>query len=441
MDKKNKSCMKKYQNYVAKEEYKTTLKVLKNTAKVIDNGKKVVQFFQSDNGKKVINILSTRAPKIFNAMSKASKIAVLLGPAGMSVGVAVDLLAAFGLIQDAQDAKLDEIIRKIDKLQNTVDKGFTDMKNQLKLNEIMLRFFNPYDKLKALTEQYELALYNKKDGMYYFIMRINNILNNVSIEQMLLLIRQVKNVLEGDSHTPNLFNTIINKAAINLQGDDFDKGVSAVCLKFQEVLSIIFRSIKMIRTCITIKQQDTQYEPNLCELMKFYANLIKLDPANKFKNYLTMKAYGGTFKLMAKKWPTYAVYMKDSKDAQLQCWHDVNKVGDAGVFKITPLPKKDDKGLFYHITNKKWPNYFVYMQDNSAGNIKGWKGNPGIQGEWKLSVHNFSEKSQNFTFTLAPKKWLDHNIYIQNKKKGLLYGWKGDIGDEGHFVLIPQITS
>ncbi len=36
----------------------------------------------------------------------------------------------------------------------------------------------------------------------------------------------------------------------------------------------------------------------------------------------------------------------------------------------------------FRISTLKWPEWFVYMQDNKEGNVRGWKTTPGNQGEF-----------------------------------------------------------
>lgn len=70
------------------------------------------------------------------------------------------------------------------------------------------------------------------------------------------------------------------------------------------------------------------------------------------------------------------MFLEDNEEFNALC--DANDNGPQGHFKFTKL----DSGA-YHITTKKWPEVYFYMQNvgathyKSANNCRGWKGAPG----------------------------------------------------------------
>jgi hypothetical protein len=44
-------------------------------------------------------------------------------------------------------------------------------------------------------------------------------------------------------------------------------------------------------------------------------------------------------------------------------------------FEVEPLEFKAE--VYYHITSKKWPETFCYLQNNAEGNGRGWPEAPG----------------------------------------------------------------
>ena len=33
----------------------------------------------------------------------------------------------------------------------------------------------------------------------------------------------------------------------------------------------------------------------------------------------------------------------------------------------------------------QWPNWYMYMENNKEGSVRGWNGDPGPQGHWKVT--------------------------------------------------------
>lgn len=103
----------------------------------------------------VTDVLAKRLPAITNRLTKIADFAKLLGPAGVALGVGVDILSMTGLIQDATMEKLDKLSRQIDALREDVQKGFGDIKEKLDSNIALSRFLLISDKLEAQVKVFE----------------------------------------------------------------------------------------------------------------------------------------------------------------------------------------------------------------------------------------------------------------------------------------------
>ena len=77
------------------------------------------------------------------------------------------------------------------------------------------------------------------------------------------------------------------------------------------------------------------------------------------------------------------------------------------------------------------------MQNNKDGNVRGWNGDPGPQGHWKFTqkgtVTIGNEVVPTFVFTSV--KWPNWFMYMQKNKEGNIRGWNGDPGPQGYFIM------
>ena len=126
------------------------------------------------------------------------------------------------------------------------------------------------------------------------------------------------------------------------------------------------------------------------------------------------------FTLTTEKWPDWYVYMQDNGVGNVRGWG--SHPGDSGIF----IAKNIGYSKFL-ISTRKWPKWYLYMQDNSDGNVRGWKGDPGPQGHWHI------EYTGDGTFTLTTDKWRGWFMYMQDNGNGNVRGWNGDPGPQGHF--------
>ena len=104
--------------------------------------------------------------------------------------------------------------------------------------------------------------------------------------------------------------------------------------------------------------------------------------------------------------------------------------GDQGVFIFTP--KGGGKFL---ISPKRWPNWYVYMQNNFGGNVRGLNKDPGPQGHWYVTIKDIRVR----TFLLSTTKWPKWYMYMKNNFIGDIRGCRGDPGPQGHFKLLSSV--
>ena len=84
------------------------------------------------------------------------------------------------------------------------------------------------------------------------------------------------------------------------------------------------------------------------------------------------------------------------------------------------------KGSVFRLFTVKWPNWYVYMQSNAQGNVRGWDGLPGYQGE--LILTPLSPNSE--LFLISTKTWPNWYLYMQDNAEGNVRGWLREI--QGH---------
>ena len=146
--------------YVAKPEVKELYSAIKVSAQVIDGAGKMVKFLSKPEVK---DLLVKRLPAIATKLAKLTQFASLLGPAGAALGIAVDLLAAFGLLvqEDPVMEKLNEILSEIKDLRADMMKGFEELKTKLDSNLALTDFLHVINKLQSSIEIFELNIQDK----------------------------------------------------------------------------------------------------------------------------------------------------------------------------------------------------------------------------------------------------------------------------------------
>ena len=71
--------------------------------------------------------------------------------------------------------------------------------------------------------------------------------------------------------------------------------------------------------------------------------------------------------------------MQNFEDANCRGWD--GEPGPQGEWKLT----KSEEGDFYYLTPAEWPDYYCYMQNTDDCNVRGWSGEPGPQGHWIIT--------------------------------------------------------
>lgn len=93
-------------------------------------------------------------------------------------------------------------------------------------------------------------------------------------------------------------------------------------------------------------------------------------------------------------------------------------------------------GVYWCLSPEKWQNWYMYMENNSKGNFRGWNGDPGPQGHWLFTEID----STTNRFLVSPKEWPNWYMYMENNKECSVRGWNGDPGPQGHWIATAKDT-
>lgn len=128
-------------------------------------------------------------------------------------------------------------------------------------------------------------------------------------------------------------------------------------------------------------------------------------------------------------WPNgdngWLPYMQNSWRANVRGWQ-----GDPGLQGHWLFTARDD-GSFL-LAPKRWPSWYMYMQDHEDANVRGWGGDPGPAGHFIVTRHQVKS-----CFLISPKKWPRWYIYMQNNDHANIRGWEGPPGDQGCWQMQP----
>lgn len=185
-----KSAASKFKGYVARPEVKELYATFKVSAKVIDGASKTFEILSKP-------WVKDRFPSIAAIVIKVANFSEVLGPAGLAVGVAVDVLSALGLVEDAVMAKLNQISRQIEDLRDDVNKGFDDIKRLLDRNLALGRFLNVYDKLHAQVEVYERNVVLVRVNTATFSERLAAMIHENTIDEIIYDLQHIHNMMSG----------------------------------------------------------------------------------------------------------------------------------------------------------------------------------------------------------------------------------------------------
>jgi len=149
------------------------------------------------------------------------------------------------------------------------------------------------------------------------------------------------------------------------------------------------------------------------------------------------------YRLSPAKWPGHYLYMQDNSEGNVRGWH--GDPGPQGWFRIQSVSQYETEGgymvsyaaPYFHMRPARWDTHYVYMQNKSSGNVRGWEGDPGPQGHFAI-VRN---PKQSNSFLLTAKRW-EHTwfVYMQDNSEGNVRAWQGDPGDQGWWMIerVPE---
>lgn len=186
-----KSAASKFKGYVARPEVKELYATLKVSAKTIDGVSKTMEILSKPWVKK-------RLPSIAAKVAKLTKFSKVLGPAGVAVGVVVNLLSAFGLVTDVVMDKLNQISRQIEELRDDVNKGFEEIKIILDRNLALMPFLTIYNKLQAQVDVYEQNVVSAQIDPTIFLKRLADMIHEGTIDGIISDLKQIHNMISGE---------------------------------------------------------------------------------------------------------------------------------------------------------------------------------------------------------------------------------------------------
>ena len=148
------------------------------------------------------------------------------------------------------------------------------------------------------------------------------------------------------------------------------------------------------------------------------------DPGSQGK-FCLMDVLGGECKyiIVPQLQPQWHVYVEDDEVGSVHSWNGPHGPHGHFIFKLV-----ED---FYLISTQQRPDWYIYMQE-SDGNIRACKGDPGPQGHWNITTSKDGYKQ------LSTIMWPNRYMYIYMRGDGhgnTVKSWNGDPGPEGKFIL------
>ena len=382
----------KFKGYVAKPEVKNIYTAMKVSAKVLDGTNSAITFLAKP---KVMGALTKNCPTLAESAKKAARLAKALGPAGVTLGIGVDLMVAAGLIEDATMNRLNEISCQIKQLRSDVKKGFESLKLHMKTMEARQRFLLVYDDMLTNVLRYEQILASPGDTDSFF-KRVGSMVEDYSPNKIFVHLRRMHVLITGEAEFGKPLFEQFNEVMNELEGADADQFIATLLLQFQTVICLEMRAVRMLRAFIAYKGEDVAFSEDVKSVFKDIAlQRTKHDPALKYEWYIKFMAFGGEVKVAMAKRPDLYWYMK-STPFYYDLHYGKGDHGDKGVFIVTP---HCDGGGKYLISCKEWPDYYLYMKNFLDGRVMSHKGDPGPQGHWKFIIKDIPSRSGIFTLT------------------------------------------
>lgn len=105
------------------------------------------------------------------------------------------------------------------------------------------------------------------------------------------------------------------------------------------------------------------------------------------------------------------------------------QIGESSKIHIVEHPKISN---VYIMATERWKDWFIYMQSNETGNIRGWKSDPSDQGYFTFEKSDFSFKDIP-AYKIKSYKWPNYYIYME--EGGNVRGCKENPGIKGYFII------
>merc|ERR1712060_198326 len=123
------------------------------------------------------------------------------------------------------------------------------------------------------------------------------------------------------------------------------------------------------------------------------------------------------------------MYMRDNGYGNVRGWK-----GDPGVQGHLVFTKRPGESS-YLLSTKKWPDWYLEMGHQSDAPVRGWKGDPGPQGYWLIKAHPYKS-----CYLITAEQWPGWYMEMGHQSDGPVRGWEGDPGDQGCWDLVPAWT-
>ena len=448
----------RFKGYLVNPEVKQIYAAMEVCAKAIDRTADIAMFLEKPGIK---NVLMKNAPALSAKLGMIANFAKALGPAGVALGVGVDLMAAFGLLEDAMTKTLDEISCQVKELRKDVKIGFESIRKHLKIERTLKRFLDIHDKLQAKVDLYENTVVHEgiADADVFYQLLEDMVkdyppLNIITdLQQMHLLITGEAEFCDGNP----LFEQLAEEVN-ELEGEQVDQFICTLLAQFQTVICLEIRAIRMLRSFITYQEADVKHSTRMQAAFENLARQRdKHDPFQLFEWYLNFRAIGGVCLMSTRKWPDYYIYMT-SITSNVRASKGSHE-GDQGIFILTPC----NDGT-YLISPKKWPHYYMSLSylntENPIGVILDDSLNQKNIPVTMVDILTFNTISFNVTgnnvrrdrWVFITKDISKHMFVIKNAQlkpncymymrgdsTGSIRCDTGDQGERGDFILLPQL--
>lgn len=143
-------------------------------------------------------------------------------------------------------------------------------------------------------------------------------------------------------------------------------------------------------------------------------------------------SFEGTYQLMStQKWTDWFLFMENNAWGNVRGWE--GDPGPQGHWKFTKIGSTDK----YLVSPKEWPNWYMYMDKGAIGNVRGCKGDPGAQGHWRITKKGtvIIGGKEVPTYVFTTEQWSDWYMYMDKDFTGNVRGWEGDPGIQGYFIM------